>query len=119
MLTVGAHEHEHPQIPIFSHERLKSIFFATECSWWALMAKYQDFRVLMLMGAHREHPRSPLILIGILCLISHSLSQALASIENFALALLFFFFLDFRWRLVWGTNYELSYSIKVSLRNIN
>ena len=60
MLTVGAHEHEHPQILIFSHERLKSIFFATECSRWALMAKYQDFRVLMLMGAHREHPEIPI-----------------------------------------------------------
>ena len=60
MLTVGAHEHEHPQIPIFCHERLKSRFFATECSWWALMAKYQDFRVLMLMGAHREHPEIPI-----------------------------------------------------------
>ena len=64
-------------------------------------------------------PRSPLILIGILCLISHSLSQALASIENFALALLFFFFLDFRWRLVYRTNYKIRYPTKVSLRNIN
>ena len=60
VLTVGAHEHEHPQIPIFSHERLKSRFLATECSRWALMAKYQDFRVLMLMGAHREHPEIPI-----------------------------------------------------------
>ena len=60
VLTVGAHEHEHLQIPIFCHERLKSIFFATECSRWALMAKYQDFRVLMLMGAHREHPEIPI-----------------------------------------------------------
>ena len=24
------------------------------------MAKYQDFRVLMLMGAHREHPEIPI-----------------------------------------------------------
>ena len=40
-------------------------------------------------------------------------------IENFALALLFFFFLDFRWRLVYRTNYKSRYSTKVSLRNIN
>ena len=60
VLTVSAHEHEHLQIPIFCHEQLKSIFFATECSRWALMAKYQDFRVLMLMGAHREHPEIPI-----------------------------------------------------------
>ena len=58
VLTVGAHEHEHLQIPIFCHERLKSIFFATECSRWALMAKYRDLKVLMFMGAHREHLRS-------------------------------------------------------------